>query len=1328
MRETRYVDATSSLTWNAKYGVITSLTEPNGHETRVQYDALGRVTAIVKPGDSDERPTLRFERVVASPLSSVVTRAREQSGTDNVLDTVEVVDGLGRKRGSFSESTQPGNWILSDYSQFDARGNPRFTAYASEATGIVMPALSAALPGTTYVRDALGRVVVSRHPDGAEARTEYSPFSVTSWDENDSDPASPHYGTPTTTISDAHGRVRSVIERDAGREIVTGQYAYDGLGNLLSVTDALGRTRLYSYDGRSRRTTINDPNAGTWTMTYTDGNDLESRVGPDGSRLSFLYDSFGRAVEERHSSPTVPERVAARYHYDTPSLEHPEYGNTLGQLAWVEDDAGTKYFRYDDRGRLTDSTRKWFDGVEHYDWTDYDAQERMVRRGFPDRTHLSVSYDSRGLLSSIGSLATQLKWNVDGKLSSVTLGNGITDVHAYDTRRRLISMSATDSAGTMVRGFSLGLDAASRVMSITDLRPNLPVDESMTASFLYDSRYRLRQASYAAGTTTWELDDLAKITKVSSTFAEPHLNVTNTYGDSAGPGVGPDQLIRHGNEVLTYDAAGRVATDGERQLSWDAKGRLARVVRAGVTEEYVYGYDNNRALKKTTKSDGTVELTRYIAEDIEERDGNLIRYAFLGEQRLARLDPVDAGKRATPVTKTLVRMDSSGMESSGRLASRTESGIFSRANALRALWTICAVTLVLAAVHILRRRYGGSRFHWAYSGLVTGAVAACVFIACGSSSNNQSKELSVTERLRAESVEITTVPEGAEFYLPDAQVTPLAVTKANGQVRSRSLYHAYGQVRAQIGEHTDPFGFVGNEEDRGSGLSDFNARPYRPGIGIFYAVDPLALFEPEKTIGAPSRLFAYAYAGGDPINSADASGLVAWGDVARGLGAQALDAAKGAAQAVVQQAKSDIAMLSEGRIADFAKTMLVDRSPIMVGAQGLSASIEGVASLVDDVKNVFNAESDYEAGRLALKPLLTVVSVGATVAGASGAGKLLMGRGVRPKLPVGRGGGACAGGRCGGLIKCFVAGTLVASGGGFVPIEDLRLGDRVEVGNSACDDDRWPNDALAVALEMPHPDEPESMLSLQFVRPKEWLRAAGIEVEGQSTWSNLNEMGIAGWATVTAINEPPAVAAGPGCLVLMTVRHVASELLRLTLANGTEPLVLTPGHLLYVEGRGWTAARDVVDGDVLRSDSGPADVESVESVEAGRAVYNVEVAREHTYRVSTARVWAHNECLEGGGRQFPNITAEHLRGKSPTELRQYATEQGLVPHATKTDKFMDPATGKERLRIDSGHVDPRTGLSYNDPKAAVPHAHGYEPDGKTKIRDPSDGNPHFPTR
>jgi hypothetical protein len=102
------------------------------------------------------------------------------------------------------------------------------------------------------------------------------------------------------------------------------------------------------------------------------------------------------------------------------------------------------------------------------------------------------------------------------------------------------------------------------------------------------------------------------------------------------------------------------------------------------------------------------------------------------------------------------------------------------------------------------------------------------------------------------------------------------------------------------------------------------------------------------------------------------------------------------------------------------------------------------------------------------------------------------------------------------------------------------------------------------------------------------------------------------------------------------------------------------------------------------------------------------------------------------GRQMakksPKITADDLKGKTAVEIRALAKERGLTPHPTKPDKWMDPVTGKERLRMDPSHVDLKTGLPYSDPKAAVPHHHGYEPDGLIKIVDPIDGNPHFPTK
>ncbi|HMA97330.1 MAG TPA: RHS repeat-associated core domain-containing protein, partial [Polyangiaceae bacterium] len=429
-------------------------------------------------------------------------------------------------------------------------------------------------------------------------------------------------------------------------------------------------------------------------------------------------------------------------------------------------------------------------------------------------------------------------------------------------------------------------------------------------------------------------------------------------------------------------AAGRAVRDGERTLTWDAKGRLSKVTRLGTTEEYVYGHDDRRAIKRTTAADGSVEVTRYIAEDIEERSGSIVRYAFLGEQRLARLDPVDVGPRTALVTSVASVVDQTGPRTATRAWPIT----------VRLAWSALAAAIVLLLVRSAQK----SRFHyclgWPRTSIACVAVATSVFAACGGGT----RQLSPLEQLREESKEITEVPAGTEFYLSDAQSSPLVVAKTDGTVRSRSVYHAYGQVRNQIGIHTDPFGYVGNEEDRGSGLSDFGARPYRPETGVFYAVDPLALFEPEKTIGEPARLFAYAYGGGDPINNADPSGLT-FGEYLRGIGHGGVDLVKTAAAAVVQTAKSEIAMAREGRLAALAKSVIVDRTPIVVAARGVAETVRNVSTFGDDFAKAAFAGSDYESGRLAVKPVLTAMSITATVLGATGAGKQLTGRRRAPQ-------------------------------------------------------------------------------------------------------------------------------------------------------------------------------------------------------------------------------------------------------------------------------------------------------------------------------------------
>jgi RHS repeat-associated protein len=228
---------------------------------------------------------------------------------------------------------------------------------------------------------------------------------------------------------------------------------------------------------------------------------------------------------------------------------------------------------------------------------------------------------------------------------------------------------------------------------------------------------------------------------------------------------------------------------------------------------------------------------------------------------------------------------------------------------------------------------------------------------------------------RDQSVEITSLPDAAEFYLADAQQSPLAVTTKTASVQSRTALHPFGQVRFQTGTQNDPWGFVGNEEDRGSGISDFHARPYRPELSVFLAVDPIALLSPEKTIGNPNRMFAYAYAGGDPITQADANGLT-FGEFVHGMWDQGVENLKATASATAASVRSNVALAMSGDIEGAAANLVVGT------AHGMVQTVKDVSNFGNDFAKAVYAGSDYEAGRLAVKPVMTAMNLAGTVMGA----------------------------------------------------------------------------------------------------------------------------------------------------------------------------------------------------------------------------------------------------------------------------------------------------------------------------------------------------------
>jgi len=95
----------------------------------------------------------------------------------------------------------------------------------------------------------------------------------------------------------------------------------------------------------------------------------------------------------------------------------------------------------------------------------------------------------------------------------------------------------------------------------------------------------------------------------------------------------------------------------------------------------------------------------------------------------------------------------------------------------------------------------------------------------------------------------------------------MLVTNSSGDLVGYTRYDAIGNpindAGAGLSAAATPFGYAGQFTDANSGLVNMRARWYQPGAAEFTTVDP----------AFSSTDQAYSYAGDDPVNNADASGL-----------------------------------------------------------------------------------------------------------------------------------------------------------------------------------------------------------------------------------------------------------------------------------------------------------------------------------------------------------------------------------------------------------------------------------------------------------------------
>lgn len=648
-------DLTILAAYNVGLGVITGSTDFNGHQTSYLHDVFGRLTSIVKSGDSSAFPTMIFEYTMGNPISSIKSSTREVSGQAGALDVVQYVDGIGRKLASISEGEN--DFVVSDAVRFNGMGAPRysFLPYSSGTANYVVPALNPSVVETHY--DAMGRPVTAINPpDANNNRTSSSikffPLMKTTTDEN---------GHTKDHISDGREQLVRVHEHNLGDTYIT-RYAYDALGNLTQIADALNNQKTMAYDGLGRKVLMEDPDRGLMTYEYDDAGNLIRTVDNKGQVIQYTYDGANRMLTEDYldASGITPD---VTYQYDTPSPEYKMAQNLKGKLAWVNDLSGGKFFSYDARGNMEWNINRIVDDQLRRDFRSeyqYDVLGRVKMMTYPDGDQVSYVYNNSSHLEAIPGIIANINYHPSGAINDVTYANGIETTYDFDPRYRLRHLTTKPrQPGNPIQYLEYTFDGVSNITAITDQR-EVPAGDSSNAnqSFVYDDLYRLTRAEGPGyGAISYQYDAIGNMISKGSPaapdpkhIADPLVNLgVMSYGGTGGttgrgtrePGDPPGPHAITATEsglVYDYDDNGNMISHADGDIyEWDFQDRLIRARTANSVSHYVYDSNGQRIIKKTTEN-GANKTTWYVNDTFEIREGKQVKYLFAGDRRVARVE------------------------------------------------------------------------------------------------------------------------------------------------------------------------------------------------------------------------------------------------------------------------------------------------------------------------------------------------------------------------------------------------------------------------------------------------------------------------------------------------------------------------------------------------------------------------------------------------------------------------------------------------------------------------------------------------------------------
>ena len=146
---------------------------------------------------------------------------------------------------------------------------------------------------STNTYDTLRRPVLATLPDGETTEHRYDGWSRSLVDQND---------RLKRWDSDGLGRLTKVTEYTGADPSATlyaeTRYEYDVTDELTKVTDAAGNITTISYDELGRKTSMTDPDMGSWSYSYDAVGNLIEQTDAKSQVIEFDYDQLNRLTRK----------------------------------------------------------------------------------------------------------------------------------------------------------------------------------------------------------------------------------------------------------------------------------------------------------------------------------------------------------------------------------------------------------------------------------------------------------------------------------------------------------------------------------------------------------------------------------------------------------------------------------------------------------------------------------------------------------------------------------------------------------------------------------------------------------------------------------------------------------------------------------------------------------------------------------------------------------------------------------------------------------------------------------------------------------------------